>query len=269
MSRRGQVTVFVILGIVILIIVAIFIFVLKSKDKTKIETSNEYEKVFYFANLCIESSAKKAVWESFNKGFYDKTTDTYKNKFISYNESFYDTQNASNIYLLTQVRPIYIDKGISQLPTMKNVETAIGKEFNSLFKICLNSSDFEEQYEKFTIGDTTTKINLNEETITFDVDTKIKIKNKNKESELTTFTYTLNYPVKQKYKYAADFIDKQSKEKDFMIGYLSYLAKVNNFKYTITYHDESTLIFEFLFDDYTEIYGEKLIYGFVIKYDWI
>jgi hypothetical protein len=269
MGRRGQVTIFVILGIIILIAAAIFFFVIKAGNKTKVETSNDYETVFYFANSCVESSAKIAVWNAFNTGFYDSTNDLYKNKFIEYNESVLDPENNSNIINLILIRPVYLDKGSSQILTMKNVETAIGKKFNTNFKECINSSDFEKQFNEFTIGDINSKVILNDKTVTFNVDTSIKIKNKNKESELKAFTYTLNYPVKQKYNYAADFINAQSRQKDFTIGYLSYLAKTNNFTYNINYYNSSTLIFEFIFDDYTPIYGDKLKYGFVINYNWI
>lgn len=268
MNQRAQVTLFIILGIVILMAVAGTIFLLKGKENTKIETSNEYETVFYFANSCVESSAKKAVWESFNTGFYDSALDTYKNKFISYNESFYDSDNIGNTYFVTQIRSIYLDKGTQQLPTMKNVETLIGKKFNLLFKECLNSSEFEKQYEEFYLGDTSGKVSLNEQSVSFDIDTNIRISNKNSEHKLNTFTYTMNYPVKKKYNDAAKFIEYQKNKDDFAISYLSILAKNNNFFYNIKYKDNNLLIFEFVYDDFTELYGEPLIYGFAIKFDW-
>lgn len=266
MIRRGQVTVFIILGIVIVAVVLGAIFLLKPKISAPEDKAKDYESVSYLANSCLETSAKKAIWQSFNSGFYDETDTTAD--IITYNESFYDPINSSNIYVLEQIRPVYLNKGTMKMPTYTDAEKVISKKFNKDFNNCIEKSNISLRFKEFTLGETTSRVELNNENVVFKVNTNITLNNKDTTNTITSLTYTLDYPAKKKYDNVKAFVERQSKNEAFVISHLSVLAKTNDFFYNLAYNQDNIIKFEFIYNDYENIGGEKLIYGFAIKYDW-
>jgi hypothetical protein len=267
MVRRGQVTVFIIIGIVIIGIIFLGIFLAKPKTKAPIDTSGDYGKLYYHANSCMETSAKEAVWNAFDTGFYSGMSETQQNRVVRYEKELLKPVDNS-IYLAELIRPIYLDRGTSQMPTISNVEESIETSFNGLFTSCLISSDFDKQYEKFSYDDIAADVSIGEDSVTFSLNSRIHIQNGNSQTEVNSLKYILTYPIKAKYILASDFIKKQKNEALLLMGYLSYIAISNNLTYKITYLDNDALVFDFVYDDYKEIYHKELIHSFAVKFNW-
>lgn len=266
-SKRGQVVIFVILGIVILVVVGVAFFMLKPKVNAPKDSSADYEKVFYLASSCAETSARKAVWSAANKGFYDESIYS-EEEIVKYGETFYNPLNSSEMYIITQIRPIYLDKGSKKIPSLSDAEKAISKEFNYYFERCVDSSDIELQFQKFEIGQTSSQVQINEENVLFRINPLINFENDGVQSNINSLTYSLDYPLKKAYDSSLKFINEQSEYDSLVISYLSILTKKDDFLYTITYQNYNTAVFEFIYSDYAPIGGQDLILGFAVRYNW-
>jgi hypothetical protein len=267
MVRRGQVTVFIIIGIIIIGIIFLAIFMMKPKNKVPQDSSGDYEKLHYVAQLCAEISAKQALWRSANSGFYDASSYA-QNEIIVYKESFYNPQDSSVIYTEEMVRPIYLINDNMNIPSKSEQQKSISKIYNILFDNCIDDSNISVQFPQFRRGDAESEIQINDKNILFETKPNIVTTNKGTEINLKDVTYTLDYSIKEKTEIVKSFLVSQSQDDALPISKLSILAKKNNFFYSINYLENNNIVFEFIFNDYYPENGGKIIYAFAVNYDW-
>jgi len=259
---RGQVSLFVIIGIIILIIVGIAIFLISSSNNDQVEIDVPTEgrgAITYFIDTCVDSSAKKATMDLFSQGFYVQLDEASP---AVYKISEIETRTG----LAGAVVPYYWTGEYVIFPPEIELSSTYSILFKNYFSTCVDGLDiFEEQGFSFEKGEIEVKTTLNQRDVLFEVNWPLVIVDGDTKHNEQKFSKLFEYPVKEKYLIVKDFVDYQANEEEyFQMGYLAYTAHLNGFIYEAFYLGESFSLVKLEFPDFEEKYEEKLILPFVV-----
>jgi len=154
MEKRGQVTVFIILGIVIVAVVGIFLAFRSglvdtylNSERDRVKVPNEIEPVQEYLEFCLEDAVREGIGYMGLQGGYLEL-DTYK---ASYADKF---TNVLTVYPGYKVAYWYYEDlngvGKNQMPTIGLMEEQLNFFVGERFKECLNDLD-EFESEGFEI----------------------------------------------------------------------------------------------------------------------
>ena len=129
MQKRGQVTVFVIVGVVVLLAVGIVIYMTNDYSQSKIEetiqTNPDIGAVNEFVQNCVDDIAKEAiVWIGATGGYYD----------------------TSEVPSLEGVA-LYLSEGNTLLPSLASLHTELQKYVDNELQFCINNFEDFPQFE--------------------------------------------------------------------------------------------------------------------------
>jgi hypothetical protein len=251
MQKRGQITIFVILGILILGLIIGFFFLrnnsvveeLKVEDKT-IETTS----VKMFVEGCLEKKAEEGIYYTSLRGGY-----------------FYEPE-MYNYFSLLKI-PYYYHLGEDISLEKEDFEKGIADYINFFIYDCL---DFE-QFKSFQITNkkefSDIEVMIYENKVGVNLDYPVIIKQGNTFKELNDFNVELNYPLGELFSKVKKYLEFQEIDpNEVMLSNLMNLSHEENFKYKLSF-DKDTVFYTFLFNE-TKIKGNPLSFNFAIKYDW-
>jgi hypothetical protein len=209
-QNKGQVTVYIILGIFILILIGSVITLLVSTQVEQIEVEKEKiqqelveaGQVKLFIESCLEQSTKKGLKEIGLKGGYFEIP-----PIINYEENSY----------------WFIDQ-INVQPTLKEIRSRLQKSIAKDMNQCLNYSTFEEQgfvIETSTLNSLITFERTNTNSF---IDYSVKVSKGAYEKEFSQFSIELMVPFRQMFETASQIINLQM-DTDFKIFHP--LEKIN------------------------------------------
>ena len=146
MNKRGQITIFVIVGV--LIVSLVFGFFFFSKEVSNDLNSVEAEEVYAFIQNCVEESAKYALVDfGDNGGSY----------------SYVDS-----IYSFPYSVPVLVD-GEKELPSIEDFENDLGLYMSENIYLCLEEMDFSNEGILVSVDDVSAKTSIGNNVILFDV----------------------------------------------------------------------------------------------------
>ncbi len=217
--KKGQVTMFIIVGIVILVVVGM-IFMIKSGNVRKLKKENlnqDLEAINQHINDCIDKVAEDPVRRIGMQGGYLSTPGgTYR--------YFNDTSISYLCYSL--------DNGcMNRMLTRDNMELELAKNINFLLQTCIDLSSFESERYDIIIDkkwDVTVDIAGN---VIVDVNYPLSLqstKSTTRVSNQGSYIRTYNVPLNELYKVAMDIIEKEARGIDFDI--LSYMLMKKDYK---------------------------------------
>ena len=204
MKKRGQVSLFVIIGVlVVAVIILLFYFrgeIAEGLGIGDVEKQLEVklQGVSQHIGDCIEDESANSLQKlALNGGTYDPAeTITYLN--VDYRVLCRNMENGC----------------VANPLVKKTVEDMIKKDMEERLNVCINLGAFEGDAE-LIIGERKLDVSINEESVRFDLDMPVKIIKDTYQHELKVFTKIINVPLFKTIEVVNDVINVESTGLDF------------------------------------------------------
>ncbi|QQG38450.1 MAG: hypothetical protein HYS32_02470 [Candidatus Woesearchaeota archaeon] len=227
MQKRGQATIFIILGLLILIVSGVIYYTLSYIKETNIEKEalkkqlpSQIEPIGKFIDECLYSTSIAGTYLIAVKGGYYNTP-------ISY----IDTESIDIAY--------YSFKGKDVSPTLTQIENNLGEFIKEALPLCLqNFSKFESF--KITPGALTPDVKINNENINIDIKYPIKIEKDNAYYEINTFSTIVPLRLGYLHSVAKEVVKREIKESGYVP--ITYLKRTG-LDVSLTDYKEDILIY--------------------------
>lgn len=246
-SKRGQLTVFVIIGVVIVAVVAILLY-LKSVAVEKEEVVPvDIAPIKLYVEKCLEETAKDAVLIIALQGGY----------YILPEKSL----NFLNIY-----SPYYLYEGEVFLPTIEMIENELS--FYCMFNLrdCIDLETFSERGYEITIEIPEVTVTIAPKEIFFDVDMPVTIKTEDEEQTISRFSTDVETELMKLYNAASEYIDYQSKEPSFFaVSDAVEISSKNDIIFKGWIIENEDFVFSFI-DNNSMIKNRPLTFNLAIKF---
>lgn len=254
MIKRGQITIFIILGAVILLILGGAVFFLQYSSKSKLETQKEQTDVVrgeaaavkVFVESCLKKTLQEAILHIAEYGGY------YQLPEISSQKAY---KNA----------PFYFYKGKKLVPSKEEVENAFSQFIFYNVSICLN--DFKSFPFEITSGEAKVESNLGKGAVSVKLNLPLEINLLNKKINLDTFQIVQNSPL---------YLLWESSEKmaDSIVQYnggicldcLNELAEKNKFELQIVEFNKNETFFILSSEKKITGKNESVNWRFAVRY---
>jgi len=187
MEKRGQVTLFIIIGIILLIVFGLFYFI-KSQVKHYEAVPEEGVAVYNFIEGCLKESAEKGIRILGEQGGYIYVPEEIKrNVKARLNLGF------------GFVKPLWYYPGHSLVPSEDLIKNQISRYVDENIEACLgNFSVFKDQYEIKELSKPKTSVSLNDKDVSVKLDYKIDVKVLAENKTIRMENFVSNIPVKLK-----------------------------------------------------------------------
>ncbi len=220
MKKRGQVTTFVILGIIIIAVIGLTYYIINygiksefEREQEKLASGSEFIPVKNYFDSCIKSVALDgAIILGSQGGYINIPKDDYpinpllpfSNRLQIFNNDalevpywFYETSNG-------------IQK--TQIPSIDEMELQLENYVNANINECLiNFTEFQD-YEISGFDDVNTDVTIEDNKIFIEILTKITVEHKGLIQEFDKFLITLDVPLGKLYNKAKEILEKENNE---------------------------------------------------------
>ena len=271
-QNRGQVTIFIILGILILVIIAAFFFIRSSTTEDEITSEKpiiKTDSVQLFVKSCLESTAK----ESLNLigqqgGYYELDSTTLFVELIP--KDFYVNETTNElIEVQDQIfkTPYYYNLGEQNLPNEDFVKNEIQKYFDNNFLNCINDFRiFKDKGILFKTEEPEIEVSITNQKVIFKLIYQIEVTQGSSVQEFKEFEYQENIRLRNILDVVKILSRKQQEVGNYLIlGDLTTLAQQYSFTYDLDYLDKENVLYILHFQ---ETSYEDYIFAFAAKYDW-
>lgn len=249
-KKKGQITIFLILGILLVGGVGFFLF---GNSKKQLDNTNQAENrlsegsssnpVENYVRQCMEKTAKDALISAGLDGGVENASE-YLLFFGGKTPYYYGTQNSST-------------------PTLDDVQDFLSDYMNSNLKLCVNFSLFPDQ--NITSGDVNAQASISDKTVRFNVEYPIKIASGKSAKEISDFSTAINSRLKAMHNASIEYVNAQKANPRYMcMTCLVKLGSENNLKIN-TVALGNTVVYNF-YDNTTMLDGKEYNYYFAIKY---
>ena len=242
MKKRGQITVFIIFGLIFLIFFLIILFT-KSYRIERIDafSSGEISPIKNYVDLCTKSSASDALYLLGVQGGYTAPPKLYfQSAYAKIAYWYYEGEDTS--------------------PTIEEMEQEISSYVNKALPECIESLNvFSDMGFEFEFGEINTKTKINENNVEFSIDYPITIIKGESKAEISEFYKMIPVRLGHIHNITKNIIEKEVEDPDWID--MTYLVNQDlNFK--IYPYDEKTLIYSILDNTSKLNYGEEFIFLF-------
>ncbi|MFC1691180.1 hypothetical protein ACFL0W_03280 [Nanoarchaeota archaeon] len=208
-SKKSQITVFIILGLIILAGASFFIYQ-RSKITTKetevaeiLETKIETLSIKTFVEECLEKTGRMAIAINSIQGGYFETPDPY------FEYGFYKI-------------PFYYLDGEFKNPTKEIIETELSKGIEKSIFDCINLSHFTPYTINF--GNATVKTTIVNETTLFNLDFPVIIKKDNSETTISEFFVAIPSEINKALIISKEVVEQHDEKNGIPLGFITDLG---------------------------------------------
>lgn len=226
MKKRGQITIFIIVGLILVFSMLIIIYMNKNKiGNLDVLQSSDIKPIGYYVDLCVKSSASDALYLLGVQGGYTTPPELY-----------FQSAYAKIAYWYYQ--------GEDTSPTLEEMEQELSSYVNRALPECIESLNvFSDMGFEFEFDEIDTKTKINENNVEFNIDYPITIKKGESVSEISDFQRSFNVRLGHIHTIAKEIIEMEIEDPDWID--MTYLVNQDiNFK--IYPYDENTLIYSVL-----------------------
>jgi len=245
MNNKGQITIFIIVGIIILFAAGmIFYLTSQGTKEQKIEIPTEFENINLFVDSCVKQIAKTAVQDlSLNGGYYFIKRE---NVDLGYSQPMY-----------------YVKNNAANQPSRKTLESelAVYAE-NELVKCVNNFEGFDKTKYKFEYGNPKAAVELNAEDVRVNVDFPIKILYDEKTFEMSRFSSTVRARLGYMSSIAGQIVNSSLKNPG-MVDF-TLIDSFSDVKINVEGFNDSVLVYS-IDDEKVLIDGLPLILMFAVE----
>ena len=259
MSKRGQITVFIIAGILILAAAGTYLFLNKEFAKKNLnqEDGIEAASIHMFVNNCLEKSTVDALYKVLSRGGYNEYPVDLDLFSFTEDEEVFET-------------PYYFKENQVSLPSKTFIEKEISAAVEEFFVGCAgNYEAFKES--GFIIEPEELKvITVFSGPLTrISADYPLTISKGETTTSYSQFAVNIPFNFEQKYWLVEELLNDQEQNSDeFLIGKVSKIAEEQNFYYGFQQFGEfgEDILFNLIYDEGLE--EEPIIYSFSLHFDW-
>ena len=255
MPKRGQISIFIIIGLTILIVVGSVILVSNylSEEELKVHVEkSEFDpgSVRNFVESCFQETSKEVML------------------LISLQGGYFYTPKPSSDQIFAHI-PYYFDYGEKRIPTIEDIEKNMEDFLITQLPICFKDFYiFTEQGYDVKKGEMDVKVHLGKASV-FELDYPLTI-NLGDEVSTVNELYIYDIPVnfENVYSIITDIVNEQELNSNYVpIGYISASAKQNDYEFELSYLDDDVVVYSLIFGEYLLDLGEyTFIFG--CRYNW-
>jgi len=263
MQKRGQITIFLVIGLIIVILAGIFFYFNRSSLKSKFayvpdRLSNDAEIVKAYAETCIKMLAEEALFEK-----------------IGMQGGYIDVSAPAALYQSNEV-PYYTDGAATEIPALDDISKRISDYVNAEFRNCFGRHPFREiGYTITPLSAIKTDVSINEEDVSVAVNYSLSVNKDNTETILESYGIIL--PIRLGFLYESAvgsgmnsgllrrIMDAQASSNTYIISSSDCPDSLTNI-YLKDSDDGNGKIIQFAdFSTYYEHYFNSYIFQFAVK----
>lgn len=244
MSKKGQITIFIILGFILLIAVG-FIFYIKGSNgvdagEILAKTPIEMQPVRLFVDSCVKDVAIPGIYLLASKGGYIYSYDKVLN--VEYGPVAYHIENSEDIS-----------------PDKEFMERELAKFIEESLKLCINNLEDFDGYD-FEFGEMEIKPEINENVVFVGIKYPITLKRGRSKIKISRFDAT--YPVRFGHilDIKDEIIPKIKNSKTIDVGYISSF----DVEVSLLPYDKNNLVYS-IFDNKSSINDDLFIFNFGVN----
>ena len=241
-SKKSQVTVFVILGIVL--VGGLLVFFL-ARDSGKIDVvSPEVEPVYNFVLKCLDKVSNDAVYEVMNTGGYYDLPELVTDNHVAY----------------------YYYEERSYVPSKEDIEMELESYMNDLLPLCIKNFEELPDYEVDS-GEVDSEVEIEDDRVEFEVSYRLSIKKGENSYSFERFGYVVQIRLGLIIEAVREMIDLQLETPDDIC--LNCLTDVMN-KYDLEmdlYEYKDDAIIFYVLDKENEVNQDVGVFVFVNRYE--
>ena len=242
MSKKAQVTIFIILGVLIFIGAALFMMMSKTRLPASAPVSSSEAQISAYIESCLGSVAKDAV---VNVGLYGGKT--------------FSSNGTMPQYFF------YVNKSI--MPSKQDIEDEISSYIKDQLFFCVkNFRVFRDKGFDFDIGIINAKTTIGMDNVMVDLDWPIQARNNGAVQDISRFSSRVDTRLGKMYDLAKNITeDELENNGSVCISCILDMVQENNLRMEIFRLDDGIIIFDFI-DENSKIYTLPYEFRFSNKY---
>jgi len=249
-SKRGQLTIFIIVAIIIVVILLVFLSLSSNINPISLFNKPESLGIPERVEGCIENSTLDSVYFlGLQGGYFYNIPD--------------DAENYGDLYI-----PVYLDEGGKMnLPSKTVLESELNLAIKEILKLCVGEFGEEEsQGYVITVGEVkSVNLKIGQDFIDVNVDFPITMTKGTNSKVLESYNKRVNFKFAEKYDLVYEFVVEQKKDmKNIPVSYIAELAKENNFTVESIDAGNNTELYTFVFPE--KHIGINYMYNFFVRY---
>ena len=238
--KRGQVTLFIIIGIVLVFIVAFIFIVVPKKEKT--DTEKERVEIINYIDNCLSSVSDNALFLLGKQGRI-------------YPKSYIITNEGSIEY--------YYFEGKNNLVSLNELEQEVSDYIKKDIDNCIDNFDFfnykvEKKEPKVTTS-------FKKYDTYFEMEYPILINIGESQIEIKNFYKRSDLRIRYMYEYANEIVDNTVENKKILDT--NFIISKDDIRFKLYPIDEEKVVYE-ITDQKRELNGEPYKYRFALKFKW-
>ncbi len=250
-SKRGQVTIFIIIAIILIAAVALyFVF----RDKISIDNiPSEIEPVYINIISCLEETIEEGV------------------EYLVLHGGYYEVPKSISITYFTEDIPYYYLNSREYVPSVERVERELKNYIHNYLSNCLNFEDFEEQGYEIREGDLLVSVNIKEEEIRTKLDYPLTLTKGDSTKSLREFESIIEFNIPKFIETSQEIVSSYSEKPGFVcMTCLEEISEVQNVEIKATpvqdvsIFEENNIIW-FSISDKEDYSIDKLNWMFIVE----
>ena len=255
-GKRGQIAIFLVVGIVIFIAIVAYIIIpssIKNLNTNVEESQNSQLSVISiqtYVQSCFQNTARDGVkLLGLQGGYYRRPLDFVE---ISYH-----------------FVPIFFNFVNATIPSLDHMEKELEDYIQDSIDICLdNLSDFRAQGYVIDLAEPSFNVTFTERNIVLSMVYPITIIQDSKRIEINQFLASIPFNSKLIYDTVIKFKAEQEKLHDFIpIGGLTEIAHENNISFSVNYLTNGIVVYTLIFNN-SKVGQEDYYFSFAGRYNW-
>tara|TARA_Y100000310_G_C20704331_1_gene833678 strand:- start:7799 stop:8542 length:744 start_codon:yes stop_codon:yes gene_type:complete len=246
MQKRGQISIFLILGVVIVLTSIIFLYFTSSDVTTSVEQLEIDANINSIVESCLESA--------FHEGI----------QFLSAQSGFY--QPTEPYYEYFEIRIPYLFAGETLIsPTISNTEKQINLIMHERIQPCLTY--IYQIKDNVEMEEPIIQSKITEDQVDLNMKLPIKIYSDDAVKELSKFSFSKKVQLGQAIKLTQQILQQQEEfPNDVRTSFLTELGDLHNINFNLI-HVNNTVLYNIIFTN-ENFYQNEYKFQFAMRYNW-
>jgi hypothetical protein len=249
MGARGQVSMFIIIGIVLVLAVGTVLYLSSAGEKTQRKNLDIVTSPTTFAQQCLDVVATDAV------------------SIVSKQGGFYSPPKASVGYAIYSI-PDYYDYGAGPLvPSIETVQDQLSLFVSENLPDC--TGDFATYVSKgynVNVSGINVRSEIAEKSVNFDVEYSVALEKDGTVSNLPPLRKEVGADLLKSYTVASEYVQAQAEQPDYIrLTSLMDLVHANDLTHEVVYQGDHVVYL--LFNNETKLNDREYVYAFAVRYN--
>jgi len=207
-KRKGQLTVFIILGIILLLSIATVIYFTQQRTTAPIERTitvpEEVEQVYDYVATCVEQIGKNGLITLGTQAGYISVPPVIANN---------PNAHVNADPLGVRITPYWYYEGEDRTPTLENMQRDLALYVKNELPGCVGTfASFEDQFDITPMSDILPVVTFTEQEVIIEVSWRLDIATQDRVIQLTDFIYSTPLRIKQMHELARKTMETENKE---------------------------------------------------------